>query len=609
MPAFSLTPSTTAAPHSQSHNQMLSATLRLIALGAVASSALLTVGCDDDDDDSSSSTPSTETISMRFSGLEDLGPDFVYEGWIMNSAGDVVTGGRFRIDDLGNPVPAAITLSDVDIDDLSAYILTIEPADETGDDLANPSSTHILGGDFVDDGASLSVAHGTALGTDFADSAGKVLIATPTTATADDNEMGYWFLDNSSGSPMAGLTLPTLPAGWVYEGWAVGANGTPYSTGTFTDVAAADSDGAGPNAGPLLDAAPPFPGQDFITPPMDFDLTPSTAVISVEPYPDNDPAPFSIKPLIGAVSADAAGTLVDLGQYLDTLPTGEVSFGSLPAPAPTLPPQTLEMAFSGLEDLGDDFVYEGWIMNSAGKVVTGGRFDIDGSGNPVPASFELENVDLDDLAAYILTIEPAVEVGDALHDPSSTHVLAGDFAAQAATLDVDHQAALGTDFTSSVGSVLIATPTTTTTADDEQGYWFLVDRGNGPEASLELPTLPAGWVYEGWAVVGGVPYTTGTFTNVAEADSDGAGDAAGPEAAPNFPGQDFISPALDLTPSTAVISVEPYPDNDPAPFAIKPLLGSVGAEAAGTVVGLDQNLGSLPSGDVNFVLPSPRISN
>jgi hypothetical protein len=587
--------------HSTPVGQPMSATLRLVAMGAIASSALLTVGCDDDDDESTSMP--TETISMRFSGLEDLGPDYVYEGWIMNAAGDVVTGGRFSIDAEGNPVPAAIEVSGVDVNDLSAYILTIEPADETGEALAAPSSTHVLGGDFTNGGASLTVDHRTALGTDFTESDGVVLIATPTTAATDDNEMGYSFLDNSSGSPEPGLTLPTLPDGWVYEGWAVGSNGTPYSTGTFTSVTGADSDGAGPAAGPL--DAPPFPGQDFIVAPMDFDLTPSTAVISVEPYPDNSPAPFSIKPLIGAVSADAAGTLVDLGQYLGTLPTGEVSFGTLPPAAPEYPPETISMQFDGLEDLGGDYVYEGWIMNGAGDVVTGGRFSVDGDGNPVPAAIELTNVNINDIAAYILTIEPAVEVGDALHTPSSTHILAGDFAGDTADVDVSHGAALGSDFGNVAGSVLIATPTTTTPDDKELGYWFLDNSSGSPEASLTLPTLPAGWVYEGWAVVGGVPYSTGTFTSVTGADSDGS--RAGPEDAPPFPGQDFITPPLDLTPSTAVISIEPYPDNSAAPFAIKPLIGAVGADAAGTLVELGQYLGTLPTGTVSFgeLVPAP----
>ena len=39
-----------------------------------------------------------------------------------------------------------------------------------------------------------------------------------------------------------------------------------------------------------------------------------------------------------------------------------------------------------------------------------------------------------------------------------------------------------------------------------------------------------------------------------------------------FAGQDFIAPPVDLIGHTAVISVEPDPDNSPAPFALKPLI-------------------------------------
>ena len=71
--------------------------------------------------------------------------------------------------------------------------------------------------------------------------------------------MGVWFLDNSSGAPAVGLTLPTLPDGWIYEGWAV-IDGVPVSTGTFSTVDAADNSAtfSGSKAGP------PFPGEDFL---------------------------------------------------------------------------------------------------------------------------------------------------------------------------------------------------------------------------------------------------------------------------------------------------------------------------------------------------------
>jgi hypothetical protein len=57
------------------------------------------------------------------------------------------------------------------------------------------------------------------------------------------------------------------------------------------------------------------------------------------------------------------------------------------------------------------------------------------------------------------------------------------------------------------------------------------------------------------------------------ADSDGVGPTAGPKAGPNFPGQDFLNPPLDLTSGyAAVISIEPEPDTGPAPFFFKPLV-------------------------------------
>ena len=48
----------------------------------------------------------------------------------------------------------------------------------------------------------------------------------------------------AAGGPGPILDLPTLPAGWVYEGWVVGPDG-PVTTGRFTMASGADSDGDG----------------------------------------------------------------------------------------------------------------------------------------------------------------------------------------------------------------------------------------------------------------------------------------------------------------------------------------------------------------------------
>ena len=235
--------------------------------------------------------PDTATLELSFQGLEPLGPDFVYEGWLITSAGPV-TSGRFDLTP-GQPQTFAI---DADVAaDSTLFVLTIEP--RVGDDPA-PADTHVVAGALTGGTGTLTSDHPGALGTDFASASGGYILATPTAPMASYRQ-GIWFLDPGAGA--ASLTLPTLPAGWVYEGWVVGSDGQ-VSTGRFVTPAGADSDAAGPAAGPAM--SPPFPGQDFITPPRD--LVGHAVVISVEPQPDDSPAPFALKPLVDG-SADDVG--------------------------------------------------------------------------------------------------------------------------------------------------------------------------------------------------------------------------------------------------------------------------------------------------------------
>ncbi len=241
------------------------------------------IGCSSDDDDAGSGQQNSDlaTLNLEFAALDALGADFVYEGWLLVNGSPVSTG-RFTSNTADTQ-----TVSVADAEAATKYILTIEPAE--GDDPA-PADTHVLAGDIVESASTLTIADGAALGTDFVDSTGSFIIATPSDPTASFTQ-GIWWL-NPDG-PVAGLSLPVLPAGWVYEGWVAGADG-PVSTGTFTNPAAADSDAGGATAGP--EATPPFPGQDFINPAVD--IIGMAAVISVEPSPDNSPEPFGIKPLI-----------------------------------------------------------------------------------------------------------------------------------------------------------------------------------------------------------------------------------------------------------------------------------------------------------------------
>lgn len=290
----------------------------LLVLATLLSGFILTSCSNDDDDDAMPQA----NLTLNINGLEDLGANYVYEGWILAN-GSPVTTGRFTVDAAGKLSQTSFAIASETLNAASAFILTIEPA--TGDDPA-PSDVHILAGDFSGSSGSLTVSDPRALGNDFSTASGKYILATPTNDDPDDEYSGVWFLDNSSGSPLAGLSLPQLPAGWVYEGWAV-IDGTPVSTGTFTRAQGSD-DFSGFSG---LNAGPPFPGEDFLTNApagLSFptDIRGGAVVISIEPSPDNSPSPFLLKPLIHHLSADATvHSVFEMDKNSGTLPTGTFS--------------------------------------------------------------------------------------------------------------------------------------------------------------------------------------------------------------------------------------------------------------------------------------------
>lgn len=262
---------------------------------------LFFAACTSGDDDNNNSTPaSNETnLNLNITGLEDLGSSYAYEGWIIVN-GKAITTGIFNVDANGKLSQTSFPVNSDDLANASAFVLTIEPSPDND---PAPSAVHILAGDFSGSNSSLTVSHGSALGTDFTSAAGQYILATPTDGMNNNESSGVWWLDPSG--PSSTLTLPTLPSGWRYEGWAV-INGTPVTTGTFTSAMGADD--AAPFSGSMM--APPFPGEDFLqnapnglTFPVD--LSGSPIVISVEPFPDNSPAPFTLKPLLGNTPAMA----------------------------------------------------------------------------------------------------------------------------------------------------------------------------------------------------------------------------------------------------------------------------------------------------------------
>ena len=253
--------------------------------------------------------------------------------------------------------------------------------------------------------------------------------------------------------------------------------------------------------------------------------------------------------------------------------------------------QHIGLSFAGLENLGDGFVYEGWILVNGSPVSTG-TFTVSDGGSLSQSSFLVPPTQLAAATKFILTIEPSPDDSPM---PAATKYLAGDFSGGSASLSVNDGATLMDDFSTAAGSYILAAPSAG--GPHTNGIWWL----NLPmpfSPGLMLPMLPAGWMYEGWVVVDGTPTTTGRFSQVMGADSDGGGAAAGPMGTPPFPGQDFASPPMRLIGGAAVISIEPEPDNSPGPFTLKPLVDMMIEDDMGQHMQqmMENHAGSFPTG-------------
>ena len=261
--------------------------------------------------------------------------------------------------------------------------------------------------------------------------------------------------------------------------------------------------------------------------------------------------------------------------------------------------------FSGLQPLMGGFHYEGWAI-VGGSPVSTGKFNISASGEvasldggTLPGGEFTVNADLSSATTVVLTIEPA---GDTDTTPAATKIMGGELNSGSASLVVSHGSSLGNNFQSATGNFILATPTNGSGNNELSGVWFLSLAGGGPSAGLQLPTLPDGWAYEGWAVNRGGPISTGTFLDVSATDA--MAPFSGPEAGPPFPGEDFLVNApsgqtfpTNLAGATMVISIEPSPDDSPAPFTLKPLVGSAPGDASDHLTySLANNSAGFPTG-------------
>ncbi|MDD7916006.1 anti-sigma factor [Polaribacter ponticola] len=277
-------------------------------------------------DNSEENIPTTGLLTVNLDGLEELGANFVYEGWLIVDGNPVSTGTFTSID-----FPQSYNVDINDLQNATKFVLSIESAIDN-DPL--PAATKILAGDFVGSNARVNsdniVISTNSNISSLSDSWGKYILATPTDSDDSNEASGVWFLDNTNMPAIEGLGLPILADGWKYEGWVV-LNGTPVSTGTFTVVDEADDNASiSPYKGSISDG-PGYPGEDYLmgsAAGVNFptDLKESTIVISVEPSPDNSVAPFTLKPLAHVVPVNAMNhTVINMVTGPKNILSGSVS--------------------------------------------------------------------------------------------------------------------------------------------------------------------------------------------------------------------------------------------------------------------------------------------
>jgi hypothetical protein len=297
----------------------------------LAALLLVLLGCGSGDEATGPSGSSSITLTLN--GLEPLSGGLNYQAWAVvgteaNPWGYPLV--LFNIDEEGQMVdPVADTLvsgpfhAALEPSSIRGFGISLEVTEKL---LSYSSSTFILGGELLQGVAELSTEPWPAFGLSLVTAGGEFILSTPTDSDPENELSGIWFLDPSASPATPGLNLPEAPIGWEYEAWVV-LDDQPLSMGKFLDPAGPDSDN--PYSG--SSAAPPLPGEDFLTGApagitFPLDLSGRTVLVTLEPRGDWDvepEVPFFLRILEGEVPAEGAPqTLYSLTSLTDQLPTG-----------------------------------------------------------------------------------------------------------------------------------------------------------------------------------------------------------------------------------------------------------------------------------------------
>jgi len=287
-------------PHFFDPQPQLKTMRNLIRIFALA--VLVTTGCDSGD--VVEQDVAQVQVRLELENLPPLQDGFAYQAWVqvgfVSHASDrfnVTENGSF-VNDAGQFIQNALVF-EVDISEATEVFVTIEDKRDSDD---QPSGTVVLAGDVSGSTATLSTNHERALGVSFEGQSGTFMLLNWASGASTDETSGLWFIDGTRAAPTAGLSLPTLPEGWVYEGW-MDQGGTLVSTGAFRENDSHDLARQYSNTD-----TPSFPGEDFLENApegVSFPLDPSggTVRVTVEPFPDDTVAPYGIFILSGSVPA------------------------------------------------------------------------------------------------------------------------------------------------------------------------------------------------------------------------------------------------------------------------------------------------------------------
>lgn len=270
-----------------------------------------------------SNTTNSTIFELNITGLPQLSDTLAYVVWFDNDDRPPVF-----IKQLSPNAQGDLFLKEQQklafLDSAQTILVTIERKSQIGTTNFTASTRLILSGRFSKGICDLTLAENFK---DFSKTSAKYTLYTPTDGNLASNPFGgIWFVDSvDANKTTAGLDLPVLSGGWIYEGW-IEVGGNKLSTGRFRNPKAADLF----NGYSATAVSIPFPGEDFINnAPSGFtfplDLRGAKSYISLE---INDGKTRGNTPLFVLYEANIPNDAVSLKSNSMTLKTVSYPKGS-----------------------------------------------------------------------------------------------------------------------------------------------------------------------------------------------------------------------------------------------------------------------------------------